>query len=96
MGFDTYYYNTGDGHDRIEDVDARGIIVVNGQVLVGGVKKAGHTDWTSPDGTITYQMVGTDLVVKLDGTQIMTVNENFESGQFGIRLVERVKERSAA
>lgn len=87
-GFDRYYYNTGDGHDCIEDSDARGIIVVNGQVLVGGVKKAGHTDWTSPDGTIKYRMSGTDLIVELAGETILTVNEDFESGQFGIRLID--------
>ncbi len=85
-GFDRYYYTTGDGHDRIEDSDASGVIFVNDQMLVGGVKKAGHTDWTSPDGTITYEMSGTDLVVKLSGTTILTVNENFQSGQFGIVL----------
>ncbi|MDH4188491.1 MAG: DUF2974 domain-containing protein, partial [Nitrospira sp.] len=65
-GFDTYDYTTGDGNDRIEDSDARGMIIVNGQMLVGGVKKAGHTDWTSPDGTIQYVMQGTDLVVNLN------------------------------
>lgn len=63
-GFDRYYYTTGDGNDRIEDSDASGVIFVNGQMLVGGVKKAGHTDWTSPDGTITYRMSGTDLGYK--------------------------------
>jgi Ca2+-binding RTX toxin-like protein len=88
QGFDTYVWNTGDGHDRIEDIDARGLIVVNGQVLVGGVKKDGHENWTSADGTITYRMVGTDLVVELDGATILTVNEDFESGQFGIRLID--------
>ncbi len=87
-GFDVYSYQTGDGHDRIEDADARGVIFVNGQMLVGGVKKAGHTDWTSPDGTIMYRMSGTDLIVELDGQQVLTVNENFESGQFGIRLID--------
>lgn len=87
-GFDIYYWNTGDGNDRIEDADARGMINVNGQVLLGGVKKTGHTDWVSADGTIQYVMSGTDLVVKLNGTQILTVNENFESGQFGIRLID--------
>ncbi|TKB72939.1 MAG: hypothetical protein E8D46_10695, partial [Nitrospira sp.] len=85
-GFDTYVWATGDGHDRIEDSDASGVIIVNGQMLVGGVKKAGHTDWSSPDGTIKYEMSGTDLIVKLGGTTILTVNENFESGQFGITL----------
>ena len=95
-GFDTYVYATGDGHDRIEDSDANGVIFVNGQMLVGGVKKDGHTDWVSPDGHIQYVMQGTDLVVKLNGTQILTVNENFQSGQFGIRLVERAEERMTA
>ena len=87
-GFDTYRWSTGDGHDRIEDSDADGVIFVNGQMLAGGVKKVGHTDWISPDGTIKYEMSGTDLVVKLNGTTIMTVNENFQSGQFGIRLMD--------
>lgn len=87
-GFDRYSWSTGDGNDRIEDSDANGAIVVNGQMLVGGVKKSGHTDWESADGTITYLMAGTDLVVKLNGTQILTVNEDFQSGQFGIRLID--------
>ena len=87
-GFDTYYYTTGDGHDRIEDSGADGVIKVNGQTLVGGIKKAGHTDWISPDGTIKYLMSGTDLVVQLNGTTILTVNEDFQSGQFGISLTD--------
>jgi hypothetical protein len=96
VGFDRYYYTTGDGNDRIEDSDANGVIFVNGQMLVGGVKKDGHSYWESPDKTIKYEMSGTDLVVKLNGTQVMTVNENFQSGQFGVRLVESVEERMAA
>lgn len=104
QGLDRYYWNTGDGYDRIEDADATGAIFVNGQMLVGGIKKAGHTDWTSPDGTIKYEMPGTDLVVRLNGTQVMTVNENFQSGQFGVRLLDcfgqgdarRAMERMAA
>lgn len=88
QGFDRYYYMTDDGHDRIEDSDARGMIVVNGQMLVGGVKKANHTYWESADGSIRYEMSGTDLVVNLNGTTILTVNEDFQSGEFGIRLVE--------
>ena len=87
-GFDTYRWSTGDGHDRIEDSDADGVIFVNGQMLAGGVKKAGHTDWISADGTIKYLMSGTDLVVQLNGTTILTVNEDFQSGQFGISLTD--------
>jgi hypothetical protein len=93
-GFDIYSYTTGDGHDRIEDSDARGAIFINSQMLVGGIKKAGQADWVSPDGTITYRMSGTDLMVELSGSSIMTVNENFQSGQFGIRLIDRSIERS--
>ncbi|MDH4305452.1 MAG: putative Ig domain-containing protein, partial [Nitrospira sp.] len=88
IGFDTYLYNAGDGLDRIEDSDADGVIKVNGQVLAGGVKKKGDPTWESPDGTIEYVMSGTDLLVKLNGTQILIVNENFQSGQFGIRLID--------
>ena len=58
------------------------------QTVIEELKKAGHTDWTSPDGTIKYEMSGTDLVVRLNGTQVMTVNENFQSGQFGVRLLD--------
>jgi Ca2+-binding RTX toxin-like protein len=72
------------------------VIKVNGQTLHGGVKKVGHTDWTSPDGTIKYEMSGTDLVVKLNGTTIMTVNENFQSGQFGISLIDAPSISTAA
>ena len=96
VGFDRYYYTTGDGNDRIEDSDANGAIFVNGQMLLGGIKKKDELTWKSPDGAIEYGMSGTDLVVKLNGTQVMTVNENFQSGQFGVRLVESVEERMAA
>ena len=89
VGFDIYSYTAGDGHDRIEDADARGLIKVNGQLLVGGIKKDEHPYWESPDGTIRFHMSGTDLIVDLNGTQIMTVNENFQSGQFGIRLIDQ-------
>ena len=96
LGFDTYSYSSGDGQDRIEDSDARGAILVNGELLTGGVMKAGHTDWVSADGMMTYAMVGTDLVVMLDGMTVLTVNENFESGQFGIRLIDRSADPTAA
>ena len=96
QGFDRYYYTTGDGNDSIEDSDAKGAIFVNGQMLTGGVKKAGHTYWENADGTLRYEMAGTDLVVKLNGQTIMTINENFQSGQFGMWLVERIEERIAA
>lgn len=33
-------------------------------------------------------MQGTDLLVKLNDVTILTVNENFQSGQFGIKLID--------
>ncbi len=85
-GFDTYYYNTGDGTDQIEDSDARGRVIFNGRLLVGGVHNADDPDNTykSPDGDFTYVMSGGHLIVN----GVLTVNANFESGQFGIELFE--------
>ncbi len=40
--------------------------------------------YKSLDGLHTYVLSGTDLIV--DG--LLTVNENFQSGQFGIRLMD--------
>ena len=34
-GFDTYIYNVGDGADRIEDSDAQGQIIFQGDRLLG-------------------------------------------------------------
>jgi len=88
-GFDRYVWNTGDGNDRIEDSDNRGNIVINGQALTGGVKRS---DGTTPtyqtlDGAITFEQVGGDLLVHI-GDETLTVNENFQSGQLGIKLVD--------
>jgi Ca2+-binding RTX toxin-like protein len=86
QGFDSYIYHTGDGNDRIEDSDGQGQIIFDGRILQGGVHRQGDTagTYTSFDGRDTYVMSGTDLIV--DG--VLTVNENFASGQFGIRLIE--------
>ena len=40
--------------------------------------------YVSLDGSTTYVLSGTDLIVN----GVLTVNENFQSGQFGIRLVD--------
>ena len=41
-GFDTYVYNTGDGNDVIQDADDIGQLLVNGQMMVGGIRRAGE------------------------------------------------------
>jgi Ca2+-binding RTX toxin-like protein len=85
-GFDSYIYHTGDGSDRIEDSDGEGQILFDERILQGGVHRQGDAvgTYASFDGRDTYAMSGTDLVV--DG--VLTVNENFQSGQFGIRLID--------
>ena len=83
-GFDTYIYNAGDGTDRIEDSDASGQIIFNGGRLLGGIHDPNDplNTYKSLDGLTTYVLSGTDLIV--DG--VLTINDNFQSGQFGIQL----------
>ncbi len=81
-GFDTYYYNAGDGIDQIEDTDATGKIVFNGGLLQGGISTDGGATYVSLDGTETYVLSGGHLIVN----GVLTVNADFQSGQFGIQL----------
>ncbi len=84
--FDTYIYNNGDGIDRIEDSDASGQIIFSGHRLLGGIHDPNDplNTYKSLDGLTTYVLSGTDLVVN----GVLTVNENFQSGQFGIQLTD--------
>ena len=86
---DTYYWNTGDGNDRIEDALGRNLIVADQRILVGGIRQTGDPadTYRSLDGTSTYELSGIDLLVHI-GSATLTVNENFQSGQFGIRLID--------
>ncbi|BCA56518.1 hypothetical protein W02_36580 [Nitrospira sp. KM1] len=81
-GFDTYMYNNGDGLDQIEDSDATGRIVFNGSLLQGGVSTDGGATYRSLDGSTGYVLSGGHLIVN----GVLTVNANFQSGQFGIQL----------
>ncbi len=83
-GFDTYLYTTGDGLDRIEDAHGQNAILFDQQLLQGGIREAGGGAYTSLDGRLTYAFSGTDLVVN----GVLTLNEHFQNGQFGIRLFE--------
>ena len=82
VGFDTYIYNAGDGIDQIEDSDATGRIVFNGSILQGGVSTDGGNTYVSLDGNTTYALAGGHLIVN----GVLTVNADFQSGQFGIEL----------
>ncbi|MDP3090492.1 MAG: calcium-binding protein [Nitrospira sp.] len=85
-GIDTYYYNTGDGIDQIEDSDAKGRIFYDGQLLLGGVRQDGDPadTYKSMDGAFTYVMSGGHLIVN----SVLTINADFQSGQFGVKLVD--------
>jgi Ca2+-binding RTX toxin-like protein len=84
LGFDTYIYNAGDGMDQIEDSDASGQIIFNGHRLLGGIHDPNDplNTYTSLDGLTTYVLSGTDLIVN----GVLTINADFQSGQFGIQL----------
>ena len=64
--------------------DSSGQIIFNGHRLIGGIHDPNDplNTYKSLDGLTTYVLSGTDLIV--DG--VLTVNENFQSGQFGIQL----------
>jgi Ca2+-binding RTX toxin-like protein len=87
IGFDTYIYASGDGNDTIEDVDAQGIIIVDGQALTGGIKRANESTWKSSNGAFEYRLEGGHLKLAVNGSEL-TINENFQSGQFGIQLLD--------
>jgi len=84
-GFDVYVYHTGDGSDRIEDPFGTNAVIFDQGLLSAGIQRLGGPDNTfiSPDGSLTYVLAGGDLVV--NGTLIL--NENFQNGDFGIRLI---------
>ena len=77
-------YNVEDGTDWIEDSDASGQILFNGHRLLGGIHDPNDplNIYKSLDGLTTYVLSGTDLIVN----GVLTVNTNFQSGQFGIQL----------
>lgn len=91
-GDDTYVYSTGDGNDVIYDSDNKGKIVVNNQEtglsqVVRTVYKDGTNAYKSADGTITITHNSPWKVVLEDGGTI-TLGEDFESGDFGINLID--------
>ena len=90
-GNDTYVIqNFGDGgQTRIEDKEGDNTIVFNGFALKYFVKKSGETVWEDLDKRFTAVKQGTDLLVTdtEEGNSIL-LNENFQSGDFGIRLLD--------
>ncbi|MBN2653564.1 MAG: hypothetical protein JXR79_00410 [Nitrospirae bacterium] len=94
-GHDIYIYSIGDGNDRIIDEDKDGEIVIfdstgteiNRRVL-GNFYKSGQNECSLPDGsTIKVTQNSPTKIVLPDGSTI-DLGENFESGDFGINLLD--------
>lgn len=82
-GFDTYLYNTGDGTDTVNDRDDVGRLFVNGQLLSGGVRRAGDAENTfhSTDNLFEFVQSGTTLTI--NGQLTVT---DWQPGELGITL----------
>ncbi len=82
LGFDTYIL-TADGTDRIEDGDDKGVVQLNGRLLLGGIRKEGEADNTykSLDGQWTFVQSGSTLTIN----GALTV-QHWQPGALGIEL----------
>ncbi len=85
IGADTYLWNTGDGTDRIIDLDRRGNLSINGN-RVGVLYASEPNSWTSADGQIRLDE-GAAFTFS-DGTGGGLHLDNFVNGDFDIRLEE--------
>ena len=89
-GNDTYYVGGFDpGQDRIEDKEGNNTVIFNDIALKYFVKEFDKPYWQDLDRRFKAEMQGTDL--KVTDTQVgnsVILNENFQSGDFGIRLID--------
>jgi len=81
-GNDTYIINTSDGRDTIEDKLGDNRIIFNGKE-VGLLLRQPDGSFKSADGKITGTL-GTDLVLTDETGAQLTLNADFQEGDFGI------------
>jgi Ca2+-binding RTX toxin-like protein len=96
QGYDTYIFNTGDGHDTLLDSDGQGIIVIDGVEAKGrnglspdGWERHGTDSWTDPQNSIVYVLYAVG-----DGAQNLRISKgdasvtirNWKPGDFGIEI----------
>jgi Ca2+-binding RTX toxin-like protein len=74
QGNDVYHFHPGHGSDTIRDEDGRGVLVYfdaanNPQILALGLRASTDPDnqYKSPDGSITYELSGSDLLITTPG-----------------------------
>ena len=82
-GNDTYIINAGDGNDTIEDKLGTNTIIFNGKALSVFIRQADGT-FKSADGKISGSMQGGDLILQDETGAQLTLNADFQEGDFGI------------
>jgi hypothetical protein len=92
-GNDVYHFHTGHGNDTINDEDGRGVIVYfdannDPHLLATGLRASTDPDnqYQSPDGSMTYHLSGTDLLITTPDGGSITV-KNYTEGRLGISLM---------
>lgn len=88
-GNDTYIIESGDGVDTIEDKIGANRVVMNGKAITSFYRIAGGLNYVSLDGAFTAVMQDGDFIVTdvKTGDQV-TLNEDFQEGDFGIDFVD--------
>jgi len=95
-GYDTYYWRTGDGFDRIVDADKQGRIVISNLDVGTGVVyelsaasfyEVSSNLWKSADGKLTLTH-NSPWRIEIEGGGTIELGEDFEDGDFGINLLD--------
>ncbi|MGV8933453.1 MAG: hypothetical protein ACOH1I_02450 [Gallionellaceae bacterium] len=88
-GNDTYIIHSGDGNDTIEDKDGHNRIIFNGMKVGLFIRNKDNPEiLESADGNITGQMSGTDFILTDSNGYTLTLNKDFQEGDFGIRFAD--------
>jgi len=83
---DTYIINVGDGNDTIEDKDDDNTVILCGKELKFFYNTGDDETYISSDGTLELKK-STGKLTDADNHIVVTLNENFEDGDFGITLI---------
>ncbi|WP_155499093.1 hypothetical protein [Pseudomonas brassicacearum] len=91
-GADIYRFSSGDGHDRISDLDARGALIINGSAVTGTSAKAiAENTWLDEVTGIRYVLSAGNSSQTLTiyyGDDDYVVIDDYLTGHLGIVLEE--------